>query len=336
MRTILFTLLLTGCYDGSDYSDGSWNDPVWGGSWGNPPALSTTSDRLVERSSVAVDASGAVAVQSPAGARRETGAYVGMSTMVCQVLWRSGMISADYNPDANETEVVTDYDEDVVLSVTPRGYQVLTPDIGDTQHFRRPGLVDARIGDRGPILVIEDPGSCTVDVGGRNPVELPGACPTGGSFTVDADDMTAWSGSAGGVVEIDRDGARPFGATGDLVARDADHDILYVASTGGAEVRGYDRERNLLWTAPIDGAVRELRAIPARAMAALLVDRAEGSAIVYVAADDGAVTEAGSVRTAVDHLTTSPDGSRLALALRGEVHFFDDCAEGTTAEGRCR
>lgn len=330
MRSFVLSLLaLSACYDGSDYGTEIGN-PTWNA---EARSLELASSSLTERSSLVLTPSGEVATRNP-GRRNglATGALVGMSNMVCELNWRSASVQMDYDPSSADTEVVTDWDQDTVLTVTPEGFQVLDPDSGDSDRIRRPGVVDARIGRGAHIIVIQEAEGCAIEFGPRHRIEVPGECATGTGFAVDADSMTAWSADSDGITEIDRDGVRPFGAAGDLLARDAERNILYVANTGGSEVRAYGADRSLLWTASIDGAVRQLRAAPARGLVAVLADRDAGSAILYMDAATGEVREAGQTGSQVQQLTLSPDGSRLALVSNGAIHLVDDRSVTAEAE----
>lgn len=329
MRALFLSLFsLVACYDGGDYNDAGFT--TYG--WQESEPLDLSSATLRERSSIAVTPSGEVATESRARRQMATGAYIGMSGMVCQVNWASATIQADYDPDSRETEEITDFDGDTVLSITSDSFQILNPYTGETTQVGRPGILDARIGRGAHILVLQDPAGCVVELGPRHKIPVPGTCGTGDAFTADPDSMTAWTAGPAGVVEVDRDGARPTGIPGDLLARDADNNVLYVSQRGASEVRAYNDDRTPRWTAPVDGAVRQLRAVSARDMVAVLVDRDEGSAILYIDAVTGAVTEAGAIGTKVNQLSVSPDGTRLALVAGALTHFVDDRSIGDLEE----
>lgn len=256
-------------------------------------------------------------------------AWVGLSSMVCEVSWSTGYIGADTDMDPENTESIADFDDAAVLSTTPRGWQLLHPASGEiTWQATDVPPAGARLTDDGVAVLLHRPTGCTVVVG-ETATTAPGtACPTQDGWAIDKADQTTWLHTDAGLAELDPASGRAtvWGAPGDLVSFDRGRGLLFLATRGQSSVSAYSRDHTQRWTADLGAPIRQLRAVPARGVVAALIDRPAGSAIVYLDAATGAAHDALSVEGTIDRFSLSVDGAHLALSWGTQIDLFDEAA----------
>lgn len=285
-----------------------------------PSALPGSSERLTWSAAIAVEPAGEALALPGTDA-----VFVGMTGALCHVSWSTGLIGNDYDTDDRWAESITATDGTVILSVTPRGWQSLNP-FDDTSTWAAvPGIVTALPGGEGVVTLAQTDQGCTVDGLGAA-ITLPGAdCPVSNGFVVDVD--TAWVVQPDGVQTVDEGGARPHGASGDLLARDPDRALLFVATRGGAEVSAWTDDGVQVWQIALPGAVRELRVLPGRDRLGVLLHDDGTSRLVWVDEATGAAEVALSSPKKITRFSVDPTGRRIAVITPRETHFFDDQGE---------
>jgi outer membrane protein assembly factor BamB len=257
-------------------------------------------------------------------------AWAGMGDMTCRLMTISGTVVTDVDTQPFSDETVTDVSDDgMVITLTDDYVGLLGPTGDDQGGLYIPGVRDARTTDDGDIVTVsEDPDrGCLVNTGIENGslVSVPGmACEGSEHVAVDRDDGDVYVGTNEGVVKVDPEGKTEVLVNGDLVAWGRADGMLFTADTGSNQVRGHEADGTLLWTSKVGGTVTQLETVDGHSGVFALVDLdGRGAQLWWLHAVSGDPEQHLLVRTPVDRLAVSPDGSAIGIASRGQVDFFD-------------
>lgn len=265
----------------------------------------------------------------------ETGerGHAGMSGTNCPFETRFGRVTGDYDlPDSDEE--VQDGGESVlgdetVLLVQPHMnlIHLLEKSTGDyiTERVRWHGIQAGRLTDDGLVGLVDEGDGCFVqwkdgeDVVGEAPA--PHCDPDhfdahpDGAVLFGFDDRAVLVRPDGGEVEVD--------AGGELVVFDAALDHWYVARHGETTVIAIDAAGARLWSTEVAGGVTALGHAGRKEAAVVSMELDDGrGAVAYLDGRTGEELAWIETPSAAPELTTSLDGSTLALVLPDETHFY--------------
>lgn len=253
--------------------------------------------------------------------------HAGMFSTNCPFETTQGSVTGDYDLPGSDEDVqdggTSSLGAETVVLTMSDVVHLLEKSTGDYVHERHPwtGVRDVRLTGDGLVGLVEDADGCAIEwrVDGVAIATRDVACDDGFDAALDG---TVVVGGAP-VVVASPDGEAPADAAGRLVAWDDALGLAYVADPGGDEVSAVGTDGALVWTTPVPGAVVALSAAGARGAAVVSLERSDGSgAVVWIDGATGDVLAQVETPSAAPSVTTSGDGSRIALVLPDQAHFY--------------
>jgi hypothetical protein len=243
--------------------------------------------------------------------------WLGMLQMVCKLDTPSAEIVRDLDIDLSAPERVIEADGDLVVAV-PELVITTTTDGDLIDRTPVPGLIDVLATDGGRLVALVESGrgACAVRPDLHEaPVPLTGTSCNGGEFwTVDRATGTTFLPSVAGLVEVSPDGELSQHAVeGDRVSYDPHLDRLYTAWTGHPHVMAWDHDRQLVWSAEVNGPVRALKTLGDDRAVLVLSTGGYGTDLHVLDGYNGAVHPIGSVASMPERVAVSDDGTVITL-----------------------
>ncbi len=248
-------------------------------------------------------------------------AQVGMFGTTCDVFTSDASVGTDYDyPSEQET----------VVDIAPAGVLIISPDRVHVQghdwtvsDINVTGVVDAGFSDQGVVAIADTGAGCEVnwtDIG--SDVAVDATLCNAGSFDV-TPGGAAIVGTGDGVFSVDSEGSTIIDSTANLAAFDSASGILYVAELGGLEVRGLDLDGTEVWNTQLDGAVRAVTEMGDLGRAGVSIQKFGGHGeIVTIDGLTGEIISRVNTPNAAEDLSTSGDGTMVAVDVADAVHFF--------------
>lgn len=252
--------------------------------------------------------------------------YAAMSGTTCTIDVNWGCPTADEDLPTDREAVVDQYGPET-LGVSELGLHSMVGGHWDAAaDIDVPGVRTGRITDGGHLLLGSSDGACWLQHDGDGQVTVPdAACADDAHHAVDRANGTLFAGTARELWALSPDGAVALDARGpsDLLDWDPTADALYVAGTGGRDLRALDGAGEEMWSVRTRDPVRDLVARGDRGEALVLLHRDDGlGTIERRDGVTGRVLGRSVVPTADGHLVVSRNGVRVAIVRGDDVNFF--------------
>lgn len=256
---------------------------------------------------------------------RTTLSWAGMSSMACKLFSRSAVFDLDVDPNPTDDDTVVDADDGVVVTTSINAVGLIENDGDKVSIIPVPGVLDARISDRGLVtLSLDEDELCVINFGTGDEAitsKIPGDACMGG-FAVDPATSTSFVSTPEGVLRIDPGSVSFVDAAAEVLAWDPVGEQLYAAERHDV-VRAYGEDGSLHWESKVAGMILEIATLDQTAGSYVLTTDGHTSTIWSLDADTGATSIEMTVDRIVTDIAVAPQGDMIGIVTQGQVDFFD-------------